>query len=83
MARPTITKITVEIDGKTTIEIKDPGKTAALFFTDSAVKDILAGYYNSTGATTTASDLVNKWDNVYPDALGVIKRPNCTYEVLP
>lgn len=48
MSRSKVTKITLEIDGKDIVEI-DPNDTDALFFTDQAVRDILAPYY-ATGA---------------------------------
>jgi len=82
MPRPNITKIILEINGTRNIEI-DPIDTAALFFNDFAVNDILVQYYNSIGDTTKANQAVNDWNTGSTDTgtlpVAIEKRPNCTY----
>ena len=60
MSRPKITKITLEIDGKDTVEI-DPNNTDALFFTDQAVKDILAPFYATGAGSGKGVDALSTW----------------------
>ena len=84
MARPKITKITVEIEGKGPVEI-DPANIDALFFTEQGVKNILVPYYNSTSsATMSGAEVENKWDTPDPgtgELLAMLKkRPDCTVE---
>ena len=81
MARPTITKITLEIDGTTSIDVKNPEDTMALFFTDSAIKYFMVSHYYARGEETQATAVEKDWN---ADLLGVavLKRPNCTYEVV-
>ncbi len=63
MSRSKVTKITLEIDGKETVEI-DPNNTDALFFTDQAVKNILAPFYATGAGSGKGIDPVSKWTNV-------------------
>jgi len=79
MSRSKITKITLEIDGKDTVEI-DPNNTDALFFTDQAVRDILAPFYSTGAGSGTGVDPDSKWNT--PDATGtlpgyLLKIPDC------
>jgi hypothetical protein len=79
MSRAKVTKITLEIDGKDTIEI-DPNDTDALFFTDQAVRDILAPFYSTGAGSGTGVDPDSKWNT--PDTSGILpaylrKIPDC------
>ena len=79
MSRPKITKITLEIDGKETVEI-DPDNTDALFFTDQAVKDILAPFYATGAGSGKGVDALSTWTT--PTATGDLpsylrKIPDC------
>lgn len=79
MSRAKVTKITLEIDGKKTVEI-DPNNTDALFFTDQAVRDILAPFYSTGAGAKTGEDPDAKWNA--EDATGtkpayLIKIPDC------
>ena len=81
MPRPTVTKITLEIDGgPTTIEV-DPTDTMALFFTDNAINYFLVSHYYARGELTQATAVVSDW-NATTLGVAIRKRPNCTYEVI-
>jgi hypothetical protein len=79
MSRPKITKITLEIDGKDSVEI-DPNNTDALFFTDQAVRDILAPFYATGAGSGKGVDPDSKWNT--PTSKGtlpayLLKIPDC------
>jgi hypothetical protein len=63
MSRSKVTKITLEIDGKDTVEI-DPNDTDALFFTDQGVRDILAPYYATGAGAGRGIDPLADWDTI-------------------
>ena len=80
MSRPKVTKITLEIDGTDVVEI-DPAKTDALFFTEQAVRDILAPYYATGLGAGRGIDPLAQWNT--QDAAGklptyMIKIPQCS-----
>ena len=61
MSRPKITKIQVWIDGKGPIDI-DPANTDAIFFTDQAVRDLLAPYYSTGKGAGRGIDPLAEWN---------------------
>ncbi len=62
--RPKVTGVTVRLsypDGESkTIEI-DPNKTEALFWSDRAIKEILAPYYEKHGREITKDEMVKRF----------------------
>lgn len=63
MSRSKVTKITLEIDGKETVEI-DPNNTDALFFTDQAVTNILVPFYATGAGADKGIDPISKWNSI-------------------
>jgi hypothetical protein len=80
MSRATVTKIQVWVDGKGPINI-DPDDTAAIFFTDHAVKDILAPFYAGGGAGAGFGvDPITVWNTTTAsgkEPAYLIKIPQC------
>ena len=79
MSRAKVTKIQVWVDGKGPINI-DPDDTAAIFFTDLAVQDILDPYYKTGAGAGLGVDPVAEWTT--PTASGkepayLLKIPQC------
>lgn len=79
MSRAKVTKIQVWVDGKGPIDIK-PEETAAIFFTDHAVQDILDPFYKTGAGTGLGVDAITVWNTT--TASGelppyLIKIPQC------
>lgn len=82
MARSKVTKITLEIDGKEEVTF-DPGNTSALFFTEEAVKEILAPFYATGAGAGKGVEPLTKWSTPTPGGnlpAYLAKIPNCTLE---
>lgn len=80
MSRSKVTKITLEIDGKETVEI-DPNNTDALFFTDQAVRNFLAPFYTTGAGAGKGIDPISKWSTITTSGTlpaYLIKVPDCT-----
>jgi hypothetical protein len=80
MPRPQITKIQIWVNGKGPIDI-DPANTDAIFFTDQAVRDILAPYYSTGAGAARGIDAIAEWNT--PTSTGtlpayMIKIPMCS-----
>jgi len=79
MSRAKVTKIQIWVDGKGPIEI-DPAKTAAIFFTDHAVKDILAPFYARGAGKGLGVDAMAVWNPTtatVEEPAYLIKIPEC------
>jgi hypothetical protein len=87
--RPKITKITItyEIDGKSVTKDIDPAETEALFFTDHAVKDILAPFYDPKhpkalkAPKSNPDQVVKEWETPMKSGnlpVVMLKYPGCT-----
>ena len=82
-SRSKVTKITLVIDGTDVVEI-DPAETDALFFTEKAVRDILAPYYAAGPGAGRGIDPLAQWNT--KDATGklptyMIKIPMCSVKI--
>lgn len=80
MSRPKVKKIKIWVEGKKKADVIDPAKTAAIFFTDQAVQDILVPFYGPGGkGAGKGVDAMTLWNTTISDkeAAYLIKIPEC------
>jgi hypothetical protein len=92
--RPKITKISItyEVHGKSVTKDIDPSETEAIFFSDRAVKEILALFYHPKhpskhrGHKHTPEEVIKSWET--PTESGSLpalmsKFPGCSSKTIP
>jgi hypothetical protein len=80
MSRSQVTKIQLWVDGKGPIDI-DPANTDAIFFTDQAVRDLLAPYYSTGKGAGRGIDPLAEWNTTTSTGMEppyMIKIPMCS-----
>jgi len=87
--RPKVTKISItyEVDGKSVTKDIDPSKVEALFFTDRAVKEILATFYHPDHPSklrskkSTPEKVIEHWETLQAAShlpAVMVKAPECS-----